>query len=78
MRLYGRDEIELVEDLGPDPPTDNDGTGEMSTAQPTTRFLARVCATGRNVTVRRFSRPDASFKNALGVAKKIWCVYQVS
>ena len=70
MRLYGRDELELVDDLGPDPVPDGVST-ELS-VQPSTRFLARVCATGRNVTIRRYPRPDTTFKDAISVAKKIW------
>ncbi|KAH9945874.1 uncharacterized protein BXZ73DRAFT_95392 [Epithele typhae] len=73
MRLYGRDELELIEDLGPDPKSNEEphaGSSDDSTT--TSRFVARVLQTGRNVTVRRFTRPDNTFSNAVGVAKKIW------
>lgn len=69
MRLYGRDELELIDELGPDPP---DAVNAEGSVQPSTRFLARVCATGRDVTIRRYSRPDPSFKDAVSMAKKIW------
>ena len=69
MRLYARDEVELVEEIG----TENMAAVEPG-EEPVVQFRARLCQTGRNVTVRRFSQPGSKFKDAVATAKKIWCV----
>ena len=68
MRLYSRDEVELVEELG------TESTEVEPGEEPVVQFSARLCQTGRNVTVRRFSQPGRKFKDAIATAKKIWCV----
>ncbi|KAI0808014.1 hypothetical protein C8Q74DRAFT_1313610 [Fomes fomentarius] len=65
LRLLGRDDIELLEDLGPESPIDESG-------ERPTRYRARLCATGSVVTVRRFPRADDRFQAEVETAKKIW------
>ncbi|TBU53411.1 hypothetical protein BD310DRAFT_981142 [Dichomitus squalens] len=66
LRLYGREDLELVEEL------ETENTGVMPGEQPVTRFRARICETGREVTVRRFPRPGRKFRDAIDTVKKIW------
>ena len=61
-----------MEDLGPDPSPDDSGDHDQNASGDVIRYVARVCTTGRDVTVRRFAQPNPVFKNALEVAKKIW------
>ena len=68
MRLYARDEVELVEELGVEDARMEPGE------EPVVQFSARLCATGRSVTVRRFPQPGKKFRDAIATAKKIWYV----
>ncbi|KAM5536543.1 hypothetical protein V8D89_009820 [Ganoderma adspersum] len=67
MRLYGRDEVELVEEIGVE-----DAGAEPGEGGPVVQFRARLCESGRSVTVRRFPQPGKKFRDAIAIAKKIW------
>ncbi len=66
MRLYARDEVELVEELG------SENTEVEPGEEPVVQFSARLWQTGRSLTVRRFARPGKRFRDAVATAKKIW------
>ena len=65
MRLYGREDLVLIEELGPESPIDD--TGECPV-----RYRARVRATGNGVIVRRFPQANEQFRAAVDTAKKVW------
>lgn len=71
MRLYARDEVELVEELG----VEDAGVEPGEVPEPVVQYSARICATGRSVTVRRFPQPGKKFTDAIATAKKIWYVH---
>ncbi|KAI1786970.1 hypothetical protein LXA43DRAFT_975495 [Ganoderma leucocontextum] len=66
MRLYARDDIELVEELG------SEDTAVEPGEEPVVQFRARICQTGRSVTVRRFARPRERIRDAIATVKKLW------
>ncbi|TFK82513.1 hypothetical protein K466DRAFT_666468, partial [Polyporus arcularius HHB13444] len=61
MRLFGRDDIELIELIEKGP-----------LEQPGQRYKARLRNSGGLVVVRHFSRPDARFRKEVESAKSIW------
>ena len=63
-----------MEDLGPDPTPSAADEAAQGYTPSTTRFRARICASGRDVTVRRFPRPDTDFQDAVRGAREIWYV----
>ncbi|TFK82508.1 hypothetical protein K466DRAFT_500181 [Polyporus arcularius HHB13444] len=65
MRLFGRDDLELIEELDPESPVDASG------AQPV-RYKARLRSDNSLVVVRRFPRLDARFRDEVEVGKSIW------
>ena len=69
MRLYGRDEVELVEEIG----VEDSGT-EPGEEGRVVQYSARICESGKPVTVRLFQQPAKKFRDAIAIAKKIWCV----
>ncbi len=71
MRLFGRDDLELIEELDPESPVDASG------AQPV-RYKARLRSDNSLVVVRRFPRLDARFRDEVEVGKSIWYVRSVS
>ena len=57
---------------------ESESVGMEPGEQPVTRFRARLCETGREVTVRRFPRPNRKFRDAVDAVKKIWFVHSRS
>ena len=70
LKLYGREDIDLLEELGPEPqwppPEENE--------RPVVRYRAQLRQTGSAVVVRRFPCADQRFSAAVAISKKIWSV----
>ena len=65
MRLFGREDLALLEELGPESPTDETGNCPV-------RYRARMRATGNRVIIRRFPQANERFRAAVDMAKKVW------
>ena len=68
MKLFGREDVDLVEELGPEMrwPT------PCCEEDPVIRYRARLRPNGSAVVVRRFARSDERFDAAVALAKQIW------
>ncbi|KAI0697301.1 hypothetical protein C8T65DRAFT_582800 [Cerioporus squamosus] len=65
MRLFARDDLELIEELDPESPID--ASGERPA-----RYKAKIRSDGRLVVVRRFPHLDDRFRDEVKVGKSIW------
>ena len=69
MRLFGREDLELLEELDPESPVGESGESAV-------RYKARLRFGDRGlVTVRRFPRPDDKFHHEVEVGRDIWYVF---
>ena len=67
MKLYGREDIDLIEELGPEQPRHTDDP-----EQPVVRYRALIRQTGHPVVVRKFPQGDQRFRRAVELSKRVW------
>ncbi|RPD71417.1 hypothetical protein L226DRAFT_468657 [Lentinus tigrinus ALCF2SS1-7] len=65
MRLFGRDDLELIEELDPESPIEESGERPV-------RYKARLRSSGSLVVVQRFPRSDDKFRDEVNIGKSIW------
>lgn len=66
MKLFGREDIDLLDEIGPElqwPSLDQ---------EPVVRYRAELRETGGVVIVRKYPRADHRFRAAVELSKQIW------
>ncbi|RPD56453.1 hypothetical protein L227DRAFT_508624 [Lentinus tigrinus ALCF2SS1-6] len=75
LKLFGREDIDLLDDLGPE--VQWPATSGSSDEGPVKRYRAQLRQSGSVVVVRMFPRNNSWFRGAVELSKRIWHPYIV-